>query len=158
MAEVYIALGGNLGDRAATMVSALERLSRIMTISRRSETYETAPKYVADQPPFLNMAVCGNTDLAPEPLLDSLKSIETALGRVAGQRFGPRPIDLDILFYDSEQIDTPRLTVPHPRLPERRFVLQPLADIAPDLRHPVSGLTVAEMLDALPADDDVRRL
>ncbi len=157
MAETFIALGGNLGDRVAMLNTALEHLSEIVSISSRSEFYETAPKYVTDQPAFLNMAVFGSTLLDPEPLLDGLKSIELALGRVAGQRFGPRPIDLDILFYGSERIETARLVVPHPRLQERRFVLQPLADIAPDFRHPVSGLTVTEMLSVLPDEDDVRR-
>lgn len=157
MANVFIALGGNIGDRSANLAAALERLAVLMTIEKRSAVYETAPKYVTDQPAFLNMAVVGETELAPESLLDALKDIEQALGRVEGQRFGPRPIDLDILFYDDLQIDTPRLTVPHPRLHERRFVLAPLADIAPTCAHPASGQTVAEMLSALPPDDDVRR-
>ena len=158
MAKTFIALGGNTGDRLANLLAALERLEEIMTIERRSAVYETAPKYVTDQPPFFNMVVSGETDLAPEPLLDALKEIEQALGRVEGQRFGPRPIDLDILFYDDLQIDTPRLTIPHPRLYERRYVLAPLADIAPTFLHPASGQTIAEMLDALPPDDDVRRI
>ncbi len=158
MAEIFIALGGNLGDRSAMMASALRRLSKIMEVTNRSEVYETAAKYVTDQPSFLNMVLSGRTDLSPDSLLDSLKMIEIAMGRVEGRRFGPRPIDLDILFYDSMQIETQNLTVPHPRLQERRFVLQPLADIAPELCHPVSGLSVAEMLAALPLDDDVRRV
>lgn len=157
MAKTFIALGGNIGDRSANLATALEQLAAVMSIEQRSNIYETAPKYVTDQPHFLNMAVSGETDLSPEPLLDALKEIEQTLGRVEGQRFGPRPIDLDILFYDDRQIDTPRLTIPHPRLHERRFVLAPLADIASMFSHPTSGQTVAEMLEALPSDDDVRR-
>lgn len=156
MAEVYIALGGNIGDRAAMLEAALARLDAFVTVRKRSALYETAPKYVTDQPPFLNMAVAGTTDLTPQALLAKLKDIEAALGRTAGPRNGPRPIDLDILFYDDRQIETPALTVPHPRIVERRFVLQPLHDIAPDLRHPISGKTVAEMLAALPPDDEVQ--
>lgn len=140
------------------METALTELSKIVRISKRSEIYETAPKYVTDQPFFLNMVVSGATGLEPEPLLDGLKAIERDLGRVTGQRFGPRPIDLDIVFYDDICIETPRLTIPHLRMQERRFVLQPLADIAANYCHPVTGLTVAEMLAALPDDDDVRRV
>lgn len=156
MAEVFIALGGNQGDRRTLLSAALDRLSAIVAIERMSPIYETAPKYVTDQPAFLNAAVSGRTGLDPEPLLDALKGIERGLGRVAGVRFGPRPIDLDILFYDALRIDTPRLTIPHPRLRERRFVLRPLADIAPDHLHPETGETVVEMLEALPLEDDVR--
>lgn len=156
MASVFIALGGNQGDRAALLAAALEALSRDVRILKRSPIYETAPKYVTDQPAFLNMAVEGQTSLAPEALLDALKAIERDLGRVTGQRYGPRPIDLDILFYDNLQMDTPRLTIPHSRIVERRFVLQPLADIAPYISHPSSGKTVAELLAALPDEDDVR--
>ena len=157
MAEIYIALGGNIGDRAAMLTAALARLGESVEIETQSAIYETAPKYVTDQPPFLNMAIRGRTDLAPEALLRALKAIEAELGRTAGPRNGPRPIDLDILFYDALRMDTSDLTIPHPRIAERRFVLQPLCDIAPELRHPGSGETVAEMLAALPPQDDVRR-
>jgi 2-amino-4-hydroxy-6-hydroxymethyldihydropteridine diphosphokinase len=138
------------------LTAALERLSEIMTIERRSAIYETAPKYVTDQPAFLNMAVAGRTDVEPHPLLAALKAIERDLGREAGRRYGPRPIDLDILFYGSARIDTEALRIPHPRLGERGFVLRPLADIAPDLRHPETGASVVEMLAALPPGDGVR--
>lgn len=154
MAEVFIALGGNQGDRAALLREALARMAAFVSVSKRSAVYETAPKYVTDQPAFLNMAVAGATDLAPHDLLAALKDIEASLGRVAGMRNGPRPIDLDILFYDDLRIETPDLTVPHPRIGERRFVLQPMSDIAPDLRHPATGMTIAGMLCALPPDDE----
>ena len=156
MASVFIALGGNQGDRAARLAAALEALACHVQVLKRSPVYETAPKYVTDQPAFLNMAVEGQTALAPEPLLDALKAIERDLGRVTGQRYGPRPIDLDILFYDNLLMDTPRLTIPHPRIMERRFVLQPLVDIAPNYCHPSSGKSISEMLAGLPDEDDVR--
>jgi 2-amino-4-hydroxy-6-hydroxymethyldihydropteridine diphosphokinase len=153
---VYIALGSNLGDRAAQIAAALERLSAVATIEKRSPVYETAPKYVTDQPAFLNMAVLARTGLAPLALLAATQSIEKALGRMPGQRFGPRAIDLDILFFGDDVIDLPSLAVPHPRIAERRFVLQPLNDIAAQFRHPETGASVAEMLAALPPDADVR--
>ena len=154
--EVFIALGGNLGDRSAMLAAGLERLAAFVDVTRRSKIYETAPKYVTDQPAFLNMAVAGRTALPPEPLLAALQAIEQELGRVKGRRFGPRAIDLDILFYGGDQIDSPTLIVPHPRIGERRFVLQPLMDIAPGHVHPKTGATVAAMLAALQPDDDVR--
>jgi 2-amino-4-hydroxy-6-hydroxymethyldihydropteridine diphosphokinase len=156
-ARVYIALGSNLGDRQGQLDVALERLAGAIDLDRRSPIYETAPKYVTDQPAFLNMVVSGETPLDAPALMAVTQGIERALGRIKTQRFGPRSIDLDILFYGDAVIDAAGLTVPHPRLTERRFVLQPLADIAPDLRHPVTGKSVAEMLAALPPDDDVRR-
>lgn len=153
---VFIALGSNLGDRAAQVAAALERLSAVATIEKRSPVYETAPKYVTDQPAFLNMVVLARTGLAPLALLAATQSIEKALGRMPGQRFGPRAMDLDILFFGDDVIDLPSLAVPHPRIAERRFVLQPLNDIATQLRHPETGASVAEMLAALPPDADVR--
>lgn len=157
-ARVFVALGSNLGDRAAQLDAAIGRLSERVRIDRRSPVYETAPLYVTDQPAFLNVVVSGETELGPASLLAATQAIERALGRVRGRRFGPRAIDLDILFYGDAVVDTPDLVVPHPRIPERRFVLQPLNDIAPDWRHPVTGQTVAEMLASLPPDDDVKRL
>lgn len=152
---VYIALGSNLGDRSAQLAAAQARLSAIADIEKRSRIYETAPKYVTDQPAFLNMAILARTDLAPLALLAATQSIEKALGRIPGQRFGPRAIDLDILFYGNEAIDLPELTVPHPRIAERRFALQPLNDIAARFRHPVTGQSVSDMLAALPPEGDV---
>ena len=154
--RVHIALGSNLGDRAARLDRAVTLLAAAVDVDRRSAIYETAPQYVTDQPAFLNMAVSGVSVLEPHALMAVTQGIESALGRVKTLRFGPRAIDLDILFHGNTVLETPDLTIPHPRLAERRFVLLPLADIAPRLRHPVTGRTVEDMLAALPPDDGVR--
>lgn len=152
MTQVYIALGGNLGDRMANLEIAIDALAPEVTVLERSPVYETDPKYVTDQPRFLNMVLSVETDLDASSLLVFLKNTEKRLGRGPGERNGPRPIDLDIVFFGDEVIDLPDLTVPHPRLAERAFVLRPLADIAPARIHPVTRLGVGEMLEAL--DDD----
>jgi len=153
---VYLALGSNLGDRRSNLEAAIARLAPAVRVTARSAVYETAPMYVADQPAFLNMAVQGETELAPDALLAHLKGIEAALGRAAGGvRFGPREVDLDILLYGDEVLATPVLEVPHPRMAERAFVLRPLADVAAGVRHPVLGRTIAEMLAEVPGADTV---
>lgn len=152
MTVVYIALGTNLGDRLANLEKAIAMLAPAVRVIERSPIYDTDPKYVTDQPRFLNMVVSAETDLAPQTLLAYLKDIESQLGRVPGERFGPRPIDLDIVFFGNEIIDLPDLTIPHPRLAERAFVLRPLADIVPSLAVPGNVATVAQMLESL--DDD----
>ena len=149
MAEVYIGLGSNLGDRKENLRQAESALSDVMAKHKRSTIHETAPQHVTDQPDFLNMVIAGETELSPESLLHALKAIEDALGRKPSRRFGPRLIDLDILYYDDQIIDRPDLVIPHPRIAERVFVLQPLLEIAPEKRHPVSGKTTAEMVSAL---------
>ncbi|MCG8542607.1 MAG: 2-amino-4-hydroxy-6-hydroxymethyldihydropteridine diphosphokinase [Alphaproteobacteria bacterium] len=149
MAEVYIALGSNLGDRAENLRQAESALSAVVSVRKRSTVHETAPQHVTDQPVFLNMVVAGETLLAPEALLRRLKSMEESLGRQPSRRYGPRLIDLDILYYDDQVIEQPDLVIPHPRIAERVFVLQPLLEIAPAKRHPVSGKTTAEMVSAL---------
>ncbi|WP_449234512.1 2-amino-4-hydroxy-6-hydroxymethyldihydropteridine diphosphokinase [Azospirillum doebereinerae] len=159
MTTVHLALGGNLGDRRANLSAAIERLGALLRIDRLSAVYETAPMYVTDQPAFLNMALSGTTELPPWELLRAVKRIEEELGRnEGGLRFGPRPIDIDILFYGALVMTSPDLDIPHPRIPERAFVLCPLADIAADLRHPALGLAIAELLAGVPGRDTVVRV
>jgi 2-amino-4-hydroxy-6-hydroxymethyldihydropteridine diphosphokinase len=146
---VYLALGTNLGDRAANLRVALAALPPAVTVLESSPVYETPPWGVTDQPAFLNMVIQGKTRLAPLNLLKHLKLLETQLGRLPSIRYGPRKIDLDLLFYDDILLNTPALTIPHPRLHERAFVLVPLADLAPGLLHPVFGKTVQQLLAEL---------
>ncbi|MEW6286696.1 MAG: 2-amino-4-hydroxy-6-hydroxymethyldihydropteridine diphosphokinase [Chloroflexota bacterium] len=145
---VYLSLGSNLGDRAANLKQAIALLPPQMTVQAKSNLYETPPWGYTAQEAFLNQAVRAETYLEPEPLLKHLKRLETALGRTETFRYGPRLIDIDILFYDDLVLATPLLTIPHPHLHERGFVLIPLMDIAPDLIHPLTGKSVREMLAA----------
>lgn len=148
MSEVYLGLGSNLGDREGTLRFALERLTAFVRLERVSDLYETEPVGLADQPLFLNAACVGQTDLEPLALLHACKELETALGRQPGLRFGPRLIDIDLLAYDEVVMETPELTLPHPGLLERGFVLAPLMDIARDWQHPVLGRTAKELYEA----------
>jgi 2-amino-4-hydroxy-6-hydroxymethyldihydropteridine diphosphokinase len=129
--RAYIGLGANLGDAAGTLVAARARLAQLGELAASSSIYRTPAWGVTDQPDFVNAVVALDTTLAPAELLAALKSIEQELGRVATFRWGPRAIDLDILTYDDVRLDTPALSLPHPRLHERAFVLVPLAEIAP---------------------------
>ncbi len=147
-ARVYLALGANLGDRVANLETALDRLRSGPKIGLLavSGLYETRPVGYAEQPDFLNMAALVETELEPLPLLDYLKQVESELGRQPTIRNGPRPIDLDIIFYNELVYRDERLEIPHPRLRGRGFVLAPLAELAPEYRHPVLKLTVAQLL------------
>lgn len=150
MKTVYLGLGSNLGDREAYLRKALEKLGAAgIRVMRRSAVYETEPQDVRDQPWFLNMAVEAETTLFPLQLLERIQNIERALGRQRRTPKGPRTLDIDILFYGKTGIRSERLTVPHPALAQRRFVLEPLAEIAPDLLHPGTGRTVRELADAI---------
>lgn len=153
--RVFIGLGTNLGNRPWNLETALRRLPPAVTVTAVSRLYETAPAYVLDQPPFLNGVIQAETGLSPADLLTALKQLEVSIGRAKTVRYGPRQIDLDILFYEDQLVSLPHLQIPHPRLQERGFVLHPLADIAPDLVHPKLGVTVRQMLAALPAQDGV---
>lgn len=151
--RVYLALGSNLGDRRANLAAALAALAPQVRLLKRSALYETAPWGYADQPDFLNQVVAAETALPPVELLAYLKEIEVQVGRQPSFRYGPRAIDLDILFYDELVLETPELVIPHPRLDERLFVLAPLAEIAPELVHPVLGVSIGDLLVRLPEQE-----
>jgi 2-amino-4-hydroxy-6-hydroxymethyldihydropteridine diphosphokinase len=156
--NVYLSLGSNVGDRANNLRDAIAALRKNgIDVMRISSMYETEPVDYLDQPWFLNMAVAGGTQLASSALLQCLREIETQMGGKKLIAKGPRLIDMDILLYGNEVIDTPELQIPHPRMHLRRFVLEPLAEIAPDVRHPVFRLTVAEMLARTPDKSATRK-
>ncbi len=142
---VYLGLGSNLGNRQDNLDRALDFLSQRLRVVSISSLYDTEPVGNIEQPRFLNLVCQVYTRLAPNELLALAKGIESKLGRVSGKSNVPRPIDIDILFYDNQVIETPELVIPHPRLTERAFVLIPLAEIAPNLVHPVNGKTVKEL-------------
>lgn len=143
---VFLALGTNLGDRVENLRAALQALLPAVKIQAASPVYETPPWGYTDQPAFLNMVIQAEAELPPGDLLRELKRIEVDLGRQPNFRYGPRLIDLDILFYGQQTLQLENLSIPHPRLQERAFVLVPLADLAPGLRHPLLAKTVRELL------------
>ncbi len=158
MKTVYIALGSNLGDRVANLLLAREQVvSPHVRLTRASSIYETAPREIVDQPWFLNQVVKAETTLFPRQLLARLLRIEQEMGRLRTIAKGPRLIDLDILLFGDAIVHAAGLEIPHPRMAERRFVLEPLAELAPALRPPRSSLTVRELL-AKVMDKPVRRL
>lgn len=145
MQTIYLGLGTNLGDQMANLQAAVAGLAQKLVITAVSPIYQTPPWGVTDQPDFLNMCLAAQTDLSPEQLLTFVKTLETELGREPAKRWGPRLIDIDLLFAANQIIETEKLTVPHPRLAERAFVLYPLADISPNFVHPVLGKTIAAL-------------
>jgi GTP cyclohydrolase-4 len=155
--SIYLALGSNLGDRRGNLAAALQQLREVMEISTISSIYETEPVGYLDQPQFLNIVLSGKTSLTPSELLKYAKAIEAGIGRQPTFRNGPRPIDIDIIFYDDLQIEQDDLIIPHPRMSGRAFVLVPLAEIAPDMIDPVNGRTAQEMLQDV-SQDGVKKL
>jgi len=154
---VYLSLGSNLGDRRANLARTIELLgeSGVRTL-RVSSIFETEPMYLAGQPRFFNQIVEAETTFFPRQLLSITRSVEKTVGRKPGPPNGPRVIDIDIVLFGKSVVNLPGLAIPHPRMAERRFVLEPLAELAPELRHPVTRRTVREMLAEV-KDQSVRR-
>lgn len=154
----YLSLGSNVGDRAQQLRDAQARLSAAGHVIATSSLYETEPVEFTEQPWFLNCAVALETEKTPQELMAEILGIEQEMGRRRVQKKGPRSIDIDILLFGDAVIDSPELTLPHPAMHDRRFVLEPLAEIAPEVRHPLLRTTIRELLDALPAGQKVRKI
>ncbi|MFZ0956069.1 MAG: 2-amino-4-hydroxy-6-hydroxymethyldihydropteridine diphosphokinase [Candidatus Sulfotelmatobacter sp.] len=155
---VYLSLGANVGDCAGNIRKAITRLGGLGKVAAISSFYETEPVEFTDQAWFLNCAVALETTHTPEQVMAALLTIEREMGRQRGQRKGPRTIDVDILLFGDRVMDSPELTIPHPAMQQRRFVLEPLAEIAAKARHPVLGKNIRELLGALPAGQTVRKI
>jgi 2-amino-4-hydroxy-6-hydroxymethyldihydropteridine diphosphokinase len=156
--EVYLGLGSNLGDRKTNLEKALQLLGERLTIRQVSSLYQTEPVGHKEQPMFLNAVCRAETDLGPLQLLSLIKGIETALGRVPSFADGPRSIDVDILLYGGLSMETADLTIPHPRMAERAFVLIPLLELTPELVHPVSGESVKDLAAAVQGQQGVEKI
>ena len=155
---VYLSLGSNVGDREDYLREAIGRLEAVGQVVSVSSFYETEPVEVTDQEWFLNCAVALETEMTPERLMTALLQIEREMGRRRTQDKGPRNIDLDILLFGDLVVDAPELSVPHPAMHQRRFVLEPLVEIAPEARHPLMQKSAKKMLAELPAGQAVRRV
>jgi 2-amino-4-hydroxy-6-hydroxymethyldihydropteridine diphosphokinase len=155
---VYLSLGSNLGDREINLRTAIEKLRTIGNPVAVSSFYDTEPIETASQPWFLNCAVKLDTEKMPRQLIAAILALEQEMGRQRKQPKGPRTIDIDVLLFGSSVIALPSLTIPHPKLHQRRFVLEPLAEIAPDARHPVFKRTIRELRDALAPGQTVRKV
>jgi len=157
-APVFLGLGSNVGDRDEALEAARRGLGERGCVTiRQSSVWHTEPVGGPPQEWFLNQALEARTDLGPRALLEACLDTERAMGRVRAERYGPRRIDVDILFFGDERVCEPGLEIPHPRLAERRFVLEPMAEIAPGFVHPVLGLTVEALLARCPDGSEVRR-
>jgi 2-amino-4-hydroxy-6-hydroxymethyldihydropteridine diphosphokinase len=156
--HVYLSLGSNIGERETQLRKTAGRLKEVGRITVTSSFYETEPVEFTAQAWFVNCAVALETDLPPQQLMVAILSIEEEMGRRRTQKKGPRSIDIDILLFGDEVVDSAELTIPHPAMHERRFVLEPLAEIASDVVHPVLRKTVRELLDELPPGQMVRKL
>jgi 2-amino-4-hydroxy-6-hydroxymethyldihydropteridine diphosphokinase len=158
LATAYLCLGSNLGEREANLRQALALLTLKVKLQEVSSIYETEPVGLREQPLFLNLVCRVTTTSSPEELLLLVKDIESRMGRAAGGQIdSPRPIDIDILFYDDKVVDTPNLVIPHPRLKDRAFVLIPLTEIAPDLIHPQLNKSISQLANEVEGQEGVRK-
>ena len=159
MSIAYLLIGGNLGNRKENLSKAKELITEHCgNITNSSSIYETAAWGMTEQPSFLNQALEISTSLNATQLMREILKIETMMGRVRNEKFGPRTIDIDILFYENHIHDLPFLKIPHPELQNRRFVLEPLAEINPELQHPVLKKTIAELLEECPDNLEVKKI
>ena len=154
----FLSLGSNIGDRVANLKTAIERIGSLGEVIATSSIYETEPVEFLAQPWFLNCIVKLDTEKMPKQLLAGILTIEKEMRRHRQQKKGPRTIDIDILLFGNSVVETQGLTIPHPSMHERRFVLEPMSEIAPEVRHPVLKKRMRELLEALPAGQIVKRL
>lgn len=158
MGLAYLSIGSNVGDRETQLRQALSRLADVTQVIAVSSFYETEPVEFTEQPWFVNCAASVSTNKTPQELMTSLLEIERELGRKRTQKKGPRSIDIDLLLFDDMIINSQEIMIPHPAMQQRRFVLEPLAEIAPNVEHPILKKTIRELLKALPAGQTVRAM